>query len=239
MKYLVLLYGDEATGSEPGTQEFDAELAQYGAFESLAGDAIVAGEALEPAATTRTVRHDGGAVQVTDGPFTETVEVLGGFYVLEAPTLDDLLELARQIPAVDNGTVEARPIVEWVEGPGSGQPVKGHRALVTIHGPETDEETPGTAGWEAGVAQHAGFGKSAGPHLLAAAAVHPTTTATTLRRRDGELLVTDGPFPETTEVVGGFYMLGGTDEEIIDLAGAVPVPDGGWIEVRPIMELGD
>lgn len=237
MKYLILLYGDEAGGAEPGTPAFDAELAEYEAFDGLAGDAIVGGEALEPVATTRTVRHDDGAVQVTDGPFTETVEVLGGFYVLEAPTLDDMIELARQLPTVKDGTVEVRPLVEWVEGPGFGKPVEGRRVLVTIHGPETDQEILGTAGWEAGVTEHARFGEAAGSHLLAAAAVHPTTTATTLRRREGELLVTDGPFSETTEIVGGLYVLGGTDDELIDLARRVPVTDGGWVEVRPIMEL--
>lgn len=247
MRYLVLLYDDEANGAEPGTPAFDAELAAFRAFEKLADETIVGGEALEPVATARTIRHDGGVVDVTDGPFAETAEILGGFYVLESPTLDDTIELVRHIPTVDSGTIEVRPLVEWVEGPGSGEPVTGgsgqaagdgrRRALVTIHGPETDEELPGTLGWEAGVAEHGRFGESAGRNLLTAAAVHPSSTATTVARRDGELLVTDGPFAETIEIVGGLYILGGTDEEIMDLARAVPTPEGGWLEVRPILEL--
>lgn len=242
MNYLVLLYADEADMPEPGTDEFDADMKGYDAFGELAGDAIVGGEALEPVATTRTVRHDDGVVQVTDGPFTETTEVLGGLFVLEAPTLDDTIELARYIPAVNQGAIEIRPMLQWhqAEGP-SGEDhtveAKGQRALVTLHGPETEAEQPGSPGWDAGAAEHAAFAEAAGDHLLASGAVHPSTTATTLRQRDGELQVTDGPVTEANKLVGGCYLLGYGDEEILRLARRVPLAPGGWAEVRPIMEI--
>ena len=238
MNFLVLLYDNEAGGVGPGEPGFDEMMAGYEAFGQLAGEAILGGEALEPVATTRTIRHDGTSVRVTDGPFAETIECLGGYYVLEAPTLDDVIALVRHLPPVTSGGVEIRPLVQWIDGGSPSSTDGALRYLVTIHGDETDAETPGSPGWDAGAEEHGRFGRDAGDALLAAGAVHPTTTASVVRVRDGELLVTDGPYAEITEVVGGFYLLQATPDAIEDLAAAVPVPDGGAVEVRPIMELG-
>jgi hypothetical protein len=238
MRYLVLLYGDERLAPAEDTPEWDADMAGYLAFGELAGEAIVAGEALHGNASCRTIRHDGAAVRVTTGPFAETVEGLGGFYVLDAPTLDDLIELVCHIPAVNDGGIEVRPMVEWVDR-GARPPAEDEaRYLATIHGPETRAEEPGSPGWEAGAAEHGRFGEAAGEALRAAGAVHPTTTASTVRVRDGEVLVTDGPYAEAMEVVGGFYVLQGEHAAVADLAVRIPVPEGGAVELRPIMELG-
>ncbi len=61
--------------------------------------------------------------------------------------------------------------------------------------------------------------------------------ATTIRLRDSELLITDGPFAEGAEVTGGFYVLCGTAEQTVEAAGRIPVNPGGWVELRTIMEL--
>src|SRR5918995_879974 len=103
MRYLALLGGDESLQPGPGTPEFDAVLARYWQFHEKNGEAIVAGEALQPSTTATTVRHRDGEPLVTSGPFAETVEALGGVYVLEAETLDDALDLAPQIPAASAG----------------------------------------------------------------------------------------------------------------------------------------
>lgn len=240
MRYLVLLYGDEALDPTPGTPEFDADMEGYVAFSELAGDAIVGGEALQPSKTARTVRHGDGEVRVTDGPFAEVVEALGGFYVLDAPTLDDAAELARHIPAVASGAAEIRPMVEWTDladerGP---TPAGAARYMATIHGHEDGGETPDTMAWEEGAQAHGRFAEAAGDAIVAGAAVHPTTTATTVRVRDGELLVSDGPFSEVVEVVGGFYVLRGTPTEVDAVGSLVPVGPAGAVELRPIMELG-
>jgi hypothetical protein len=238
MRYLVLLYGDETVSPAEGTPEWDADLARYMAFDELAGEAIVAGEALHGNASCRTIRHDGAAVRVTAGPFAETVEGLGGFYVLDAPTLDDMIELVCHIPAVNDGGIEVRPMVEWVDR-GPRPPADGEaRYFATIHGAETAAEEPGSPGWEAGAAEHGRFGKEAGEAMRAGGAVHPTTTASTVRVRDGEVLVSDGPYAESMEVVGGFYVLQGEPDAVADLAGRIPVPERGAVELRPIMELG-
>jgi hypothetical protein len=239
VRYVVLLYGDEAMTATPGTPEFDVEMAGYVAFGEIAGDAIVAGEPLEPVATARTIRHDGDRVSVTDGPFAESVEVFGGFYVLDAPTLDDAIELVRHIPVTGYGASEIRPVVQWLDrssevGPA---PEGAVRWIATIHGPETAADDPADPAWQAMVAEHAAFAEQWGDAVLGGAALQLTSTATTVRVRDGELLVTDGPFAESLEVVGGYYVLRATPEAVADVAAGIPVNDGGAVQVQRIMEL--
>jgi hypothetical protein len=248
MRYLVLLYGDESKNAEPGTPEFENEMAGYMAFDELAGEAIVGGEALHDNSTCRTIRHDGADVRVTNGPFAETVEGLGGFYVLEAPSLDDVIELVRHVPAVNHGDAEIRPMVQWFDGTAETGTETGTtdtaeavektpRYLATLHGPATEADQPGTAAWDKGAAEHQRFVESAGGAVLAGGAVQPAATATTIRVRDGELLVTDGPFSETTEIVGGFYILRGTEDEATKVATHIPVNENGAVQLRLIMEL--
>jgi hypothetical protein len=240
MRYVVLLYGNEADNATPGTPEFDAEMAGYMAFGELAGAAILGGEALHGTDTCRTIRHDGGRIAVTDGPFAESVEAMGGFYVLEAPTLDDAIELARHIPATHQGGAEIRPAVEWFDrstevGPA---PADATRWMATIHGPETAADDPADPAWQTMLADHGRFGEKHADAVLGGAAIQLTTTATTVRVRDGELLVTDGPYAEAIEVVGGFYLLRATADAVAAIAADIPVNAGGAVQVQAIMELG-
>jgi hypothetical protein len=238
MQYLVLLYDDEKTAPQPGTPEWDADMERFAAFSELAQDAIQGGEALWDTTTARTVRHVDGSVRVTNGPFTEATEVLGGYFVLDVPSLDDAIELARNIPTATTGAIEIRPMVMQFTNPG-GRPVAqgAARYLATIHGPSGEEPEPGTAVWDEGAAKHRRFGDAAGELLLGGGAVHPASSATTIRVRDGELLVSDGPFAETTEMTGGYYVVCGGLEETAAAAGQIPVNASGWVELRPIMEL--
>lgn len=241
MHFLALLYDVEPDEMPaPESPEVEAEMAAYAAFDELAGDAVVGGEALLPSATSRTVRHDGSEPRITAGPFAEVAEVLGGLYVLEAPTLDDAIELARHLPAASqpNGAVEVRPMVQWFDHrpPDGGD--RSTQVLATIHGTATDADEPDRDAWDAGAAEHGAFAEAAGEAVAAGGAVHPSSTATTVRVRDGELLVTDGPFSEVTEVVGGLYVLDGTPERIDEAAQQIPVPPGGAVEVRPVLDVG-
>jgi hypothetical protein len=242
MRYLFLLYGDESDMNEPGSAEMEAEMAAYAAFDELAGDAVVGGEALHENATCRTIRHDGATVRVTNGPFAETTEGLGGFYVMECSTLDEAIELARNIPAVNEGAIEIRPMVQWFDrsdevGASTEASSDASRYLATIHGPESEADAPGTEAWDEGAAVHGRFVEGAAAAVMAGGAVQPVATATTVRVRDGELLATDGPFSETTEVVGGFYVLRGSAEDVATVAARIPVDEKGAVELRPIMEL--
>jgi hypothetical protein len=227
MRYIALTYAG-ATTDGPGRDE----------LRRAAGDSIVAAEVLRPSTEARTVRSHGGRTTVTDGPWAATAEALVGFYVLEAATLDDAIALARQIPEASTGGVELRPMVEWqdrqaeVEVPGGAV-----RYLATIHGPDTEAEVPGSADWDAGAAEHGRWAAEAGDALLAGAALHPASTATSVQVRDGELRLSDGPYIEAVEVVGGFYLLWSNDpDDAVALAGRIPTgpEELSGIELRPV-----
>lgn len=244
MRYIALLHGDESRGAAPGTPEFEAEMIAYGHFDEVAGQAIVAGEALEPTARATTVRSADGTPLVIDGPFAEGREVIGGIFVLEADTLDDGIELARHIPAAADGAVELRPMVEWFDRGPAGEPAgepggDRERYVAFIWGKETDADVPDTPAWQAGAAEHGRFVEAADGAVRAGGALHPAATATTVRVRDGEVLVTDGPFAETAEVIGGLYLFAPvTRDHAASLAARVPVNPGGAVELRPVMEVG-
>ena len=114
MQYLLLIYTDEAKEAAKPPAEQEALMSAYWKFEeSLQGKpgVRIAGEALHPTATARSVRiRDGKTVQ-TDGPFAETKEQLGGFYLLDVKDEAEALEYAAQIPSVYDGTVEVRQVM--------------------------------------------------------------------------------------------------------------------------------
>jgi len=113
MKYALLIYSSEDVG--PQTEEqMMTEMPKWFEFTEELNQAGVnlGGEALLPAATATTVQvRDGGRI-TTDGPFAETKEILGGFYIVEAPDLDAALAWAEKIPAAPYGSIEVRPIME-------------------------------------------------------------------------------------------------------------------------------
>lgn len=98
-KYLVLIYGDEQNWAEASEQWHQDNAERHNAFIAEAGAAVIGGNELEPAAKATTLRPDSeGRPSTTDGPFLETKEVIGGYYLLEAADLDEAIRLARQIP---------------------------------------------------------------------------------------------------------------------------------------------
>lgn len=115
MKYLVLIYTQEAEEAKYTPEQFGAMFGEYQAFrtESSKRGALVAGDALQPTSTATTIRVRDGKMLVTDGPFAETKEQLGGYYVLDCPSLDEALELAAMIPGARTGSVEIRPIMVY------------------------------------------------------------------------------------------------------------------------------
>jgi hypothetical protein len=114
-KYLVLIYGDEQAWEARTPEERTANYAGHARFAATAGARVVGGEALESSSTATTLRRGpNGGVAVTDGPFLETKEVLGGFYLLQAGDLDEAIALAGQIPelSTSHGAVVVWPVVE-------------------------------------------------------------------------------------------------------------------------------
>jgi hypothetical protein len=106
---MLLIFSDEAWRDRPEAER-TAMYQEYAAITASPG--IVGGSQLQPPATATTVRVEGGKPVVTDGPFVETKEALGGYYLLEAETLDAAVRLAARIPAARmGGAVEIRPLV--------------------------------------------------------------------------------------------------------------------------------
>lgn len=114
MKYLMLIYTREETIEAFTPEENAANINGYFAFNrSLRDDQLLGGNALRPVSTATTVRIQDGQRTVTDGPFAETREQLGGYYLIEAADLDEAIEIAARIPAASHGCVEVRPLMEY------------------------------------------------------------------------------------------------------------------------------
>jgi hypothetical protein len=114
MRYAFLLYSDPTAGPDEDSSEQADEMKQWYAYsEALATSAgMAAGEALQPDTVATTVRVRDGRTTTTDGPFAETKEVLGGFYIVDVPDLDSAIEWAARCPLAPYGSVEVRPIME-------------------------------------------------------------------------------------------------------------------------------
>ena len=111
MKYALLIYDRPGTYDDLPGEERDAVFGEY--FTISNESSVVGGAQLQPVETATTVRVQDGRTLTTDGPFADTKEVLGGFFMVEADDLDAALELAARIPAARlGGSVEVRPIVE-------------------------------------------------------------------------------------------------------------------------------
>lgn len=110
MRYMLLIYEDEAT-DQPGPEELQKWFAVTGEMEKAG--VLRGGDALEPTSSARTVRLRNGERQITDGPFAETREQFGGFYVLDVPDMEAALEWAARLPNVGRGSVEVRPVMEF------------------------------------------------------------------------------------------------------------------------------
>ena len=115
MDYMILLHSDENQGSDaaPGTPEFDAFMAEWTNYSQLLMDGghYISGAGLAPTATATTlVKNPDGTESITDGPYAETKEQLGGFYLIQATDLDEALVLARKVP-IPVGSFEVRPVM--------------------------------------------------------------------------------------------------------------------------------
>lgn len=115
MQYLALIYNAESDQASMTPAEQQQLLADYGTFTDAIKKAgvHVGGEALQPIDTATTIRVRDGKTLTTDGPFAETKEQLGGYYLLDCKDLDEALKWAAQIPTAKQGSVEVRPLMVW------------------------------------------------------------------------------------------------------------------------------
>lgn len=114
MQYLALIYSEDGAGPQPGTPEWGAFMQGYADAGKAFADAGVmqGGNALQHTSTATSVRIRNGKLETMDGPFAETKERLGGYYLLDCKDLDQAIELAALIPSAKFGTVEVRPVMQ-------------------------------------------------------------------------------------------------------------------------------
>ncbi|OBI38617.1 YciI family protein [Mycobacterium colombiense] len=226
MQYFALLISKE---QDRTPDDAATAMAAWENFHAKAASAIKAGDALAPAAAAAVINGGPDAPTVTDGPFAETAEVACGYYVFEADNLDEALALARDVPIAAFGAVELWPVVQSIE---PARNLTGNDWLALLLEPPATAHTPGTPEWEAVAAKHADLHAAAGDHVLGGAALHDRSTATTVRVRDGEVLITDGPYVEGAEIATGIYLLGATDrDEAIKIASMIPA---STVQVRQL-----
>jgi hypothetical protein len=118
MQYLLLIYDNEEERAQRAAADPEGQAAfmeDYRSFTAgiIAEGAFKAGDALHPVSTATSVRVREGKPLVTDGPFAETREQLGGYYLVDARDLDHAIEIAQRIPTAKTGTIEVRPLMVW------------------------------------------------------------------------------------------------------------------------------
>jgi hypothetical protein len=253
MNYLLLICSDGVPTADK-TATMRREIPAWTRATRDRGVSLYGDELAGPAAA-KTVRVRDGQTLVSDGPFIEAKEFVGGFDILDCTDLDEAIEIAAKHPVSWFHMVEVRPFATDAATGGhtfmaddSGRrdelaamlaaPVAdgATRYLLTVcvDGiPETDEEEAAIArDAEAWVAEMGTRGIRAYGHALA-----PADTATTVRVRDGETLLTDGPFIETKEFIGGFDLIDCAGvHEAVAVAAEHPLARFHMIEVRPLAQ---
>lgn len=245
MKYMLLIYSAETCWTEEERHNCMRESMALCDQLSAAGKFIAAAP-LHYVDTAATVRVRSDQPLVTSGPFAETVEQLGGFYILELADLDEAIAVASRLPPVKKGTVEIRPMITLDSLP------EERVTLIRDHDPTLtpfmflcydDEEHWKSVGPDA---HHAAITEAVAiTHELAqrgryisAAPLHPVATATSVRVRNGQRVITDGPFAETREVLGGYYLiLANSQDEALKIAARHSGARVGAVEVRPLFDV--
>jgi hypothetical protein len=241
MKYMLLVYSPENAWTEEEWKACTVESGKVCQELAIKGQ-FIAASPLHPVATAASVRVRSGKTLVTAGPFAETTEQLGGFFLIDVPHLDEAIAIAARLPSAKKGSIEVRP-VSTLEGlpPDRFQSTSpGSRYLLMSY---DNEKYWGDAGPEAlKVAQDEAvkltLELNARGQYISAAPLYPVSTATSVRVRQGKRLVTDGPFAETREFLGGFYLIHARDlNEAISVAAKHSGAPVGTVEVRQLFDL--
>lgn len=245
MKYILLIYSPENSWSE--TEWKDCVNTSMGICEELAEKKqLVAASPLHPVATGSTVRVREGRPLVTAGPFAETTEQLGGFYLLDVENLDEAIAVAARLPAAKKGTVEIRPLFpidglppeHLNDNTGAATPLKKY--MLICYDDEVAWQKAGSEALQAAMREAIALThelESRGQYL-SASPLHPSTAATSVRIRNNKRSVTDGPFAETREVLGGYYLILARDlNEALQIASRHSGAKVGAVEVRQVFDV--
>lgn len=207
---------------------------------------FIAAAPLHPVATAASVRVRQGRTLITTGPFAETTEQLGGFFLVDVPDLDAAIAIAARLPSAQKGTVEVRPVVRLdglpAERFGAEPPANATepRYMLLCYDDAQAWNELGEAALQAAQQEAAGLTRQldARGRYVSASPLHPVSTATSVRIRQGRMLVTDGPFAETREFLGGYYLIRARDlNDALATAAQHPGARVGTVEVRRVVEL--
>lgn len=247
MQYMLLIYGAENSWTPEERIECMKESMEVCDDLDRAGKFITASP-LESVTTAATVRVREGKALVTTGPFAETAEHLGGYYLIDVPHLDEAIAIACRLPPAKVGTVEIRPVFSLE---GMPEPkyldhrTKGHGKKKFMFLCYDDEATWKQLGDEAlqramqEAVQLTQRLHSEGK-FLSASPLHAAATATSVRVRNGQRIISDGPYAETREVLGGFYIITADSlEDALSYAEHHPGARVTGVEVRPIFDTAD
>jgi hypothetical protein len=244
MKYMLLIHSTETAWTEDTRRACMIE--SLAICEQLAAQGKLLDVApLQSVRTAAGVRVRAGRAFVTDGPFAETTEQLGGYFVLDLADLDEAITVAARLPPAAKGTVEIRPLVD-LDGLPPARPrtaaSEGSRIpfLLLCYDDEAAWEAAGPGALAEAQAEAVALARRLADEgrYLGASPLHPSATATCVRVRDGRRVVTDGPFAETHEVLGGYYLILAEDRAAaLRVAAQHPGARVGAVEVRPLFDL--
>jgi hypothetical protein len=127
-KFLLTLWGDEAQWADATPEQMAEDMKGWEAYSEALGERMVAGEGLDPSSTAKTIKFDNGPGLVTDGPFAETKEQIGGFYVIEVADEAEAIEWAKKLPLQGTGSVEVRAVMDYEAIGGSDPAAAGATA---------------------------------------------------------------------------------------------------------------
>lgn len=246
MKYMLLIYGaedcwttEERTDCMLESMRICDELEAQGKFR--------AASPLHSVKTATCVRVRNGKREVTDGPFAETTEQLGGYYIIDVDDREEAIAIASRLPPATKGTVEIRPLLllpdslslpeGHTDGHTDANTEKPTDYLVLMYAEEgvwpPDEHALALA--ESVELCHQLHAKG---QFIAAAPLQPPATATCVCVRSGSRVVADGPFPETKEQLGGYFLVRVANlDEAIAVAAKIPGSRRGTAEIRPLFPL--
>ena len=242
MRYMLLAYSPEQAWTQ---EEWTAcTIASTRICRELQAEGrFIAAAPLHPVASATSVRVRQGGALITTGPFAETTEQLGGFFLIEVPDLDVAIAIAARLPSAQKGTVEVRPVFSLEGLPAerfSEAGAAGPRYMLLCYDDARAWNELGPAALQAAQAEAAALTRQldARGQYISASPLHPIASATSVRIRQGGLLVSDGPFAETREFLGGYYLIRARDlNDALTAAARHPGARVGTVEVRRVFDL--
>ena len=246
MKYMLLIYGAETCWTED--ERRDCMLKSMAICDELESQGKwLASSPLHSVTTATCVRVRNGHTQVTDGPFAETTEQLGGYYVIDVDNREEAIAIASRLPPATKGTVEVRPLLPLPDSLTLPEVTSGHhiagnkgrpRDYIVLMYAETgawppEEHAPALA--ESVELCHELHRRG---QFVSAAPLQPLETALCVRLRHGRRMIADGPFSETKEHLGGYFLIRVANlDEAIAVASRIPGSRRGTAEIRPLFPL--